>query len=349
MELKINKLKGSIVEIEGEIGAEVFESFWPKAFKKVSDNFETDGFRKGKVPENILLSKVPEIHILEEAAELALAQEYPKILEREKIDAIDRPEIFITKLARKNPLGFKIKTVVMPEIKLPDYKKIASSANKKQKDSAKELTITDEELESTILDIRKSRAPKVHIKEGAEKDLEVEKESLPPFDDEFVKSLGNFKDVEDFKEKLRENLKTEKENSEREKHRLKIIEEVIEKAEIDLPELLVDLEVEKILARMEADISAMGLKFEDYLKHINKTVDDMKKEFRADGEKRAKLALVLNKISTTENIKADPKDVDQEVAHILEHYKDADPTRARMHSENILTNEKIFQFLETQE
>jgi hypothetical protein len=52
-------------------------------------------------------------------AELALSEHYPKIIEQEKIDAISRPEIAITKLARKNPLGFKIKTAVLPEIKLP--------------------------------------------------------------------------------------------------------------------------------------------------------------------------------------------------------------------------------------
>jgi FKBP-type peptidyl-prolyl cis-trans isomerase (trigger factor) len=92
----------------------------------------------------------------------------------------------------------------------------------------------------------------------------------------------------------------------------------------------------------------MGLKFEDYLKHINKTVLDLRKEFRNDAEKKAKLALILNEIAKTEKIVADPEQVAREVATILEHYKDADPERAQMHAENVLTNEKIFQFLETQ-
>jgi FKBP-type peptidyl-prolyl cis-trans isomerase (trigger factor) len=90
----------------------------------------------------------------------------------------------------------------------------------------------------------------------------------------------------------------------------------------------------------------MGLKFEDYIKHINKTTDDLKKEFRNDGEKRAKLALVLHHIGKAEKITADPEQVANEVAMILEHYKEADPERARMHAENILTNEQIFKFLE---
>ena len=75
-------------------------------------------------------------------AEMALGEYYPKILYwgysgrpkgfgiptasvGKKIDAISSPQISITKLARKNPLGFKIKTAILPEIKLPEYKNIA--------------------------------------------------------------------------------------------------------------------------------------------------------------------------------------------------------------------------------
>ncbi len=99
---------------------------------------------------------------------------------------------------------------------------------------------------------------------------------------------------------------------------------------------------------MESDITAMGLKFEDYLEHMKKTREDLKKEFRKDAEKKAKLGLVLNEIAKNEKIEADPEQVANEVAAILEHYKEADPERAQMHAENILTNEKIFQFLESQ-
>ena len=117
---------------------------------------------------------------------------------------------------------------------------------------------------------------------------------------------------------------------------------------MELPELLVEIELDKILYRMESDITQMGLKFEDYLTHLNKTREDLRKEFRADAEKKAKLALVLNDIAKAENIKADEELVAKEVAAILEHYKDADPERAQMHAEQVLTNERIFQFLESQ-
>jgi len=105
LKVAVKKLPKSEVEIEGELEPEIFESYFAKALKKIGETLKLDGFRKGKVPENVLLSKVPEIRILEEMAELALSEHYPKIIESEKIDAISRPEISITKLARHNPLG----------------------------------------------------------------------------------------------------------------------------------------------------------------------------------------------------------------------------------------------------
>jgi trigger factor len=370
MKTKITKLPKSEVEIEGELDAETFETYFKKALNKIGENVKLDGFRKGKVPENVLLSNVPEMQVLEEMAELALGEHYPKIIEEEKIDAIGRPEIAIIKLARKNPLGFKIKTAVLPEIKLADYKGIAKDTISKITDEDKNVVVSDEDMENTIMDIRKSRAPKKHVADHVHKEemtsdvgipqdgsptsetmsdvKEEEKEELPEFNDEFVQNLGPFKDVEDFKAKLKENIKLEKENQAKEKTRIKIIEKIIDDTAMEVPEILVGVELDKILYRMESDITQMGLKFEDYLKHLNKTVEDLKNDFRKDAEKKAKLALILNEIAKMEKIVADEEQVASEVAAILEHYKEADPERAKIHAENVLTNEKIFQFLENQ-
>ena len=345
MQIKTNKLPNSVVEIEGEIDSDIFESYYDKALKKIGENVELDGFRKGKVPESVLVSKIPESHILQEMAEMALADNYPKIIEEEKVDAIGSPEVAITKIARKNPLGFKIKTAVLPEIKLADYKKVAKEVLASITDEEKSTEVTDEDLENTIMDIRKSRAPKKHISEG-EEIKEPEKEDLPELNDDFVKNLGPFENVDDFKNKLKLNIKLEKENALKEKTRLKIIEKIIEESTIEVPDLLTNIEVDKILYRMESDITVMGLKFDDYLKHINKTVEDLRKDFRADGEKKAKFSLIINEIGKAEKMTVDPEILEKEVTQILEHYKDADPERARMHAENVLMNEQIFKFLE---
>jgi len=364
MKTKVKKLPKSEIEIEGELDGDLFESYFQKALKKIGENIELKGFRKGKAPENVLLANIPESQILGEMAEMALEEHYPKILEEHKIDAISRPEITITKLARKNPFGFKIKTATLPEIKLPDYKKISKEVLGKITDAEKKIEITEKEIEDTIMDIRKSRAPKKHMANTTSPDLPLSREEksltsdkgekkgvepeLPPFDDKFVQEMGPFKDVTDFKAKLKENLKLEKENSQKEKTRLKIIEKIIDDSSLDVPDILVNLELDKIMYKMESDISQMGLKFDEYLKHLKKTKEDLRKDFQKDAEKKAKLSLLLNEIAKTEKIVADAAQVEKEVAAILSYYKDADPERARMHAENVLTNEKIFQFLESQ-
>ncbi len=358
IQIKINKLPKSAVEIEGELESSAFESYFDKAVKHLGEDFELDGFRKGKVPTDVMLSNIPEIRILEEMAQLAISEHYPKVIAEQKLDIISQPEISITKLARNNPLNFKIKVAVLPEFTLPDYKSIAKKTLESLTEADKSIEISDAELGQTIMDIRKSRAPKVKVgeiphehKEGEDHDhdaLVVDEKNLPEWNDEFVQALGPFENIADFTEKLKENLKLEKTNLIREKTRLKIMEAIIEATVIEVPEIIVALETEKILYRMESDIAGMGMNFDDYLKHLNKTKEDLKKEFEKDAEKKAILSLILNQIAKVENLEPNTEDIEKEVAHIMEHYKDADKSRAEAYAHNILTNEKIFQFLETQ-
>ncbi len=81
IKVTVKQLPKSEVEIAGEMGAEDFEAYFPKALAKIGENVELPGFRRGKAPENVLLAKVGEMHVLEEAAEMALSDNYAKILE----------------------------------------------------------------------------------------------------------------------------------------------------------------------------------------------------------------------------------------------------------------------------
>ena len=346
MSTKINKLPESTVEIEGQIEWPDFEQHRSAALKNLGKELELPGFRKGYIPENILIKNIPDIRILEEMAELAMPKVYLRILEEHKIDAIGRPEIAITKLARDNPLGFKIKTAVLPEIKLPDYKSIAQAENKNKPDT---LAVDDEEVEKAILQLQKMRAnPKEVRPQEFGPEVEPQDIELPELNDEFVKSFGDFKNVADFKAKIKENMRMEKEFKDKEKQRLKIIDAVLNKAKIELPRILIESELDKMIFRLKNDVENSGLKYEDYLKHLNKKEEELRKEFEKDAEKRAKLDLILRGIGIKEDIKANKEDVDREVARILEIYKDAKPVRARAYAENLLQNEKIWQFLENQ-
>jgi FKBP-type peptidyl-prolyl cis-trans isomerase (trigger factor) len=342
--IKIKKLENSEVEIEGEINTDDFESNRKDAIKKLSQNIDVAGFRKGNVPENIIVQKIGEMPILEEMAERAIAKAYPEMLMDNKIDAIGRPEVSITKIAKGSPLGFKLKTAVMPEIELADYKKISTDFPKSDKVIVEEKEISD--VIENILKTRQEQKENNDEKSDKKDDKTDDKKESPEITDEIVKTLGDFKNVEDFKNKLRENIQKEKETKAIQKRRMDMMDKIILSSKMTLPNVIIESELDKMMSQFEGDIAKMGLKFEEYLKHIKKTREDLRKEWRTDAEKRSKVQIILNKIATLENIKAKDEDVDREVKIILEHYKDADKDRAKIYVETILTNEKVFEFLD---
>ena len=89
--IEIKKLEKSRVEITASIDKDYFKTFRNQALSNINNEITIDGFRKGKIPENILIQKVGEMTILEEMAELALSKAYPEIIIKEKIEAIGRP------------------------------------------------------------------------------------------------------------------------------------------------------------------------------------------------------------------------------------------------------------------
>jgi FKBP-type peptidyl-prolyl cis-trans isomerase (trigger factor) len=340
----ITKLEKSQIEIVSSIPAEHFETFRKKALQNINEEVTIDGFRKGKVPEAILIAKVGEITILEEMAELAISETYPKIVIEEKIDAIGRPQIQITKIAVGNPLEFKIITAVIPEVKLGDYKRIGKEIKSDDK-----IEVTEKDVDDALLNIRRSRVDHSghsHEELSKEDHDKLVESSLPELTDEFAKTLGDFKDVADLKEKVKVMLVDEKKDRARDKKRVAISDKLIETSTIDIPDVLVESELRRTEAQFEDDIARMGVKIEDYMKHAKKTIEELRKEWRPHAEKKAKLQLILNKIATDEKIVVDAKEIEAEVKHIVAHYKDADTERAAIYAETVLMNEKVFKMLE---
>ena len=383
--VEIKKLENSEVEIVGEIPAELFDKNRKLAIKNLSKNIELPGFRKGHVPEAMLTKHIGEKTIMEEMAEITIGKEYKNIIVENKLDPISRPEVGITKIAPGNPLGFTIKVTVMPNIEIGDYKKIAKeiyASQEKIEVNDKEVDDTIVEIrksytkQSATIDKTAEKDKKETEKpssaegsgeakpadpeksqsslgagaksSGEAKEKETAEPKLPEFNDEFVKTLGNFKNVTEFKKKLKENILLEKEKKAADKKRLEMMENIINASKIDLPRVIIEAEQNKMLAQLKSDIERMGMKFEDYIKQIKKTKEDIQKETQKEAEKRAKIQLLLNKIGITEKITA-PKDmVDEQVETLTKQYPESDKERVRIYVETNIVNQKIFEFLEKQ-
>jgi len=357
MKTTIKKLDKSQIEIIGTIEAKEFEGYETKTLEIIGQEKEITGFRKGKAPTNIVKENIGEMELLEQMAEQALQENYFKILEENKIDAIGHPQISITKIGKGSDLEFKIITATLPEMKLPDYKKIAKEENKRN-GNKKEIAVDETEVEKVINDLRKMRAeqnrPPHEHKEGetaeehAKAHAEIKEEDWPELNDDFAKSFGEFKNVAELKEKIKANLKIEKETEQKDKSRLAIVEEIIKQTEGEIPEILIKSETDKMLFRLEGDITNAGLDFKSYLEKIGKKEEDLRNEWKQDAEKRAKLQMIINLISQKENLKPTEEEIEKEVAEIMQVYKEADITRAKAYVEQVLGNEKVFKFLEEQ-
>ena len=343
--LGTKSLPDSEAEIEVEIEESHIHTHRPKAMAKIQKEVNLPGFRPGHVPEAMIVKQVGDLFIFNEMADLAINDAFPEIMTEAKTNFITMPNVQITKIAVGSPLQFKIIGPVMPEIKLPNYKKIAEKVNGEKVESTE---ATEKELEETIEEIRKNYAQRNHVHAEGEEHKADEKLDLPEVNEEWVKKLGAFATIEEFRNKVKEGIQKEKEFKAKDKKRMAIIEKVLEDTKVTMPKVMIESELSKMMAQFQDDITRAGLKMDDYLKHIKKTTDDLKKEWAPDAEKRAKVQIIITKIALDEKIEADPEVVKREVDNLLKTYKDATEDRTRAYVEMMLTNEKVFEWLESQ-
>ncbi len=216
MQISTKKLPKSKIELRIEVPKEEMESFYQKAALILGSNLEFPGFRKGKAPKEAVESALGKERILAEAAEEAVRENYRKAVkdlsEKESIEALGQPEIEILKMAKPDdvgPIEFKAVTPVMPEVKLPDYKSLASKVKREK------IEVPPVELESALKWLQKSRAKFILKKEPAQKGDWVEIEYAAGEKDPFVKDsfvLGEGKFPQGFEEEL-EGMKEGEEKS----------------------------------------------------------------------------------------------------------------------------------------
>jgi trigger factor len=350
--IKIKKLPKSEVEIEVSVPAEALTSARKKAVDMFSASLEIPGFRKGHVPENVVLEKAGEAQILEEATDIILKEHFLKIIEQEKLDIIGRPKISVTKLALGNPFEFKATFAVMPEIELPDYRKIAASSKQQaaSKEKKEDTEASEKEIEDVLLQIRRNKAHfdwhNEHKEETGHNHPEINDGDLPVLDDKFAQVAGNFKNLDELKSKVKENIINEKKIRNMEKKRAVIMEALLKNTKIELPDILVESEIEKSLAQMKDDVARMGAKFEDYLSQIKKSEEDLKKDFRESSEKKAGIQIIFNKIAETEKIEPNKEILENEIKEVMKHYPAASELNARVYVSTILTNSEVLKLLE---
>lgn len=342
--INVETQEQSTVEITGSVAWDKLSPYYDKQLDKLAEEVEIDGFRKGAAPKEMVEKELGEMRILQEAAQDVLGNAYPAIVTEQNLSVIGYPQVQITKLAKGEDMEFNITTAVTPEVELADYKKIAAEKN------TEEITaeVTDEEFEQQVEQLRNMYA---HSAEGAadtgKGDPEAEHD-LPELTDEFVQKLGDYQDVDDFTTRFREELRERKLQDARAKRREEIINAIVEQSNLDLPDVLVESEKDKMLAQIKDDIARMGLEYNAWLEHSGKSEDDMRTEMHSDATARAGADIVLKEIARIENISPDEEKVQGQISAIQEVHKDIPEEQIRVYVENIYLNEAVLAFLEEQ-
>lgn len=132
--------------------------------------------------------------------------------------------------------------------------------------------------------------------------LAVKERILPKIDDDFAKEVGNFKNIKELREKIRENLTKIEEEKEREYAKNQMIDELFKRGLFDVPESLVKEEYKRMLLTFLYNLKTKNIPFERFLKEQNKTEEDFYKELKNEAEKKTKVLLILERIAELENI-----------------------------------------------
>ncbi len=419
MESTIKKLPNSQIELRIEVSAEELNHFIDQATLNLGKDLEIKGFRKGKAPKGIVEKKIGREKILIEAADLAVRENYQKAILENKIEAIFQPKIEIQKLSRGDSFVFLAKTAVLPEIELPDYKKIASKI--KRKEINPPAGGEEKEIAQALKWLQRSRAkftlknqpaqkgdfieieywpsqidPRrqnisigadgqegrkdafilgeghflsgfeeklIGMRIGEEKDgisvdipenhslkkiageritLKVKVKSVqnigfPEINDQFVKGLGKFENLESLKKNIKEGLSLEKRQVESRRLRQEILEKISKEVKCDIPNVLVEREQKQMMENLKKQVSeGLKISFTEYLNKTKKTEKEILNSLSEEAQKRVKNFLVLREIGKGENIEVLEEEIREEVNKVLEQHpsaqnaeKSIDPVKSR--------------------
>jgi trigger factor len=355
-----------------------FEELKPSldaAYKKIAQQINIPGFRKGKVPPMVIDRQVGRGAVLDEAVNEVVPQKYFAALEENSLTPLAQPEIEVTKLEDNETLEFTAEVDVRPEIDVPDYDGIEASVDdvavsdadvEEQVQALRErfATLSDVERPAAegdfvVIDLKATRDGEpvegaevsgmsyqvgrggmidgldealTGISAGEEKtfttqlvsgdlvgeDVEVavavsqvQEQELPELDDEFAQMASEFDTIEELTDDVRERLGRGKRLEQAAAARDAVLEVLLDKVEIPLPETVVTDELNARRQSVEQQLAYAGLTMDKYLEDEGQTLE----EFEADLDRRVRDAIaaqfLLDEVAKREEIGVEQDELSQ--------------------------------------
>ena len=150
---------------------------------------------------------------------------------------------------------------------------------------------------------------------------EVKRNELPELNDEFASEVSDFDTLDEYKADIRKKLQEKKEQDAKVENENNVIEKVVENAQMELPQPMVDTQAREMVENYARRLQSQGLNINDYMKYIGMTPEKLMEQMRPEAEKRIKTRLVLEKVVEVENVEVSDEKLDEQINEIAASYK----------------------------
>ena len=181
---------------------------------------------------------------------------------------------------------------------------------------------------------------------------EIKAKEMPVMDDEFAKDVSEFDTIKDLKADIKKRLTKEAKERAEIKFENEIIAKACENAKVEVPQCMIESQIDSYVQEFEYQLSYQGIKLDDYLKYTNSKIEDLRNIYKDRAAVAVKTRLVMEAIVKAEDIKADKKSVNARIEEIAKQMgKEVDEVKSTMHPseieyiENEVISKNVVEFL----
>lgn len=326
----IIKQPKSLVEVSVTVPWADLAPTWDQTLTKMAADVEIAGFRKGAAPIPMVEQQLGQ-RLQDEVLKNAMPNFLIEALKGTDIIPIDYPQYELVSFVKGSQVQFKATVTNRPAVSIGDYKTIKTA-----KPTPK--AVSEEEVNKVMDDLFKrwsSKNPAQQVSGSAGQQSQQQAGSInfqggnqpqvaaaatPVTDqpnDEFAKAMGATS-VLDLKEKIRKDLEGNVNYNTELDYEEAILQEVEKITTVELPEILIQDELNRMLVSLQRRVADMGLLLEDYLKGQGKTLEQIKTEWRPQAEKNVRMELGLAEIARMENVTISDEELQAEVDKIAD-------------------------------
>lgn len=351
----IQKLAKSMAELSITMPWTDIAPKWNEVVAKVNSEVELPGFRKGQAPVEMVEQQQMQ-QIQSQFLQAVMPQGVMEALQGTDIVPIDYPQYQVLSFAKGSDLSFKARVTHRPIVTVGAYKtiKVARPAVK---------VVTDAEVQKIIDDLFKRYKARPQALQtqpqpptqglSGSMNFNSQANAAAPVtsdspDDNFAKAMGA-QDFQDLKQKIKLDLEDEAKYNNELDYEEAILQEVEKITTVDIPDVLIQDELNRMLVSLQRRVADMGLLLDDYLRNQNKTLEQLKGEWKPQAEKNVKMELGLSEIARTENVVITDQELQAEIdkvqdARLKQQFESQEP---RMHLRHALRQTRTLNLLKS--